>query len=116
MHERSLAAALVRQVEAIRQRNAAERVVAIEITLGEFAGVDLDLIQSALAELSLSTSSEGAEIKIDRVPLECTCLECGGSTLVKDFCFECRHCQSRRVEITRGEEMILESVTLAGAD
>ena len=116
MHERSLVQALLRQLEALRESHSAERILAVRITVGEFSGVDLELVRIAFVELTASPTIEGAEIQIDRVPLECMCLECGSVTLVKNFLFECGRCLSRQLKVIRGEEMVLESVTLAGGD
>ena len=116
MHERSLVRALLRQVEKLRENHAAERVLAVRITVGEFSGVELELVRSAFVELTVSPTIAGAEFQIDRVPLECKCLVCGSLTLVKNFRFECGNCSSRRLEVVRGEEMVLECVTLAGDD
>ena len=114
MHERSLVQALLRQVESIRQDHAAQRVLTVRVSVGEFSGVEPELLQFAFADLTSMSVLDGAELTVDRVPLECSCRDCGAATRVEQFRFECANCQGRNLDIVRGEELTLESVTLAG--
>ena len=58
----------------------------------------------------------GAELVMDRVPLEARCEACGRAFVVEAFRFECPGCHSPDTVVVRGEGLILESVTMEGCD
>ena len=116
MHELSLARALLRQVEELRQSHHAGRLRSVRVSVGEFSGVDADLLDAAFCQLANGTPLEGTQLSIERVPLEARCGKCELDFLVYAFRFVCPHCAARDVEIIRGEELMLETLTLAEAE
>jgi hydrogenase nickel incorporation protein HypA/HybF len=112
MHERSLVRALLRQVEAIAEEHAPSRVVGIRVRIGEFSGVEAELLRSAYEELSAETMLEAAELTVDRVPLEAVCRQCGETFCIARFRFECPNCGGAQLTISGGEELLLESVVM----
>jgi hydrogenase nickel incorporation protein HypA/HybF len=116
MHELSLARALLRQVEELRQSHRADGVRTVRVSVGEFSGVEADLLSSAFCELTEGTPMEGARLSIERVPLEARCAVCEHEFPVRTFRFVCPHCEARDVWIVRGEELMLETLTLAEAE
>lgn len=112
MHERSLVRSLLRQVQALAAEHAADRVVAIRVRVGEFSGVEPELLQSAYEELVAPTTLCGAEFMVERVPLEATCDQCGKSFAVDNYRFQCPDCGSLKLTICGGEELLLESISM----
>jgi hydrogenase nickel incorporation protein HypA/HybF len=112
MHERSLAKALIRQVEDLSREHPESRVSSIRVRIGEFSGVAADVLAPAFAELVRSSPLCGAQLHIQTVPLEAVCDECANKFQIQRFHFECENCRSRRLTLHGGEEMLLESVTL----
>jgi len=112
MHEFSLVQTLLRQIDAIRCEQAAERVTAVRVSVGEFSGVEPDLFRDAFEILTAETPMREAELQMNRVTLECECHECSKLFGVERFRFECPKCKSRNVTIVRGQELVLESVTV----
>lgn len=110
MHEASLVRTLIRQVEAIAARHDGARVVEVSVSIGEFSGVEPDLLGMAFEREVTDTSLCGGELKLVRVPLEGVCSQCQNEFAIKTFRFVCPHCESSRVTVLRGEEMILESI------
>lgn len=112
MHEMSLAVALLRQVEALRQQQGAERVTGICVHVGEFSGVEPDLLREACRQAVEGTSMQGARLELETVPLEAGCEQCGTEFRIHRFTFECPRCRNRNVTVLRGEELVLDSVTM----
>lgn len=112
MHEMSLVQSLLRQVETLMQEQDAQSVVSIRVSVGGFSGVEPELFRSAYETIVDFTSVRGAELQLIEVPLELRCRKCGHEFVNEIFRFECPRCQSRDQVILRGEELILESVTL----
>ena len=112
MHERSLIRALLRQVQQIADNNSPVRVVSIHVRIGEFAGVESELLASAYDDLIRDTPLSGAALDLAQVPLEGICDLCGSRFRIERFHFRCDECGSVQLTICGGEEMLLESVTI----
>lgn len=114
MHERSIVESLLRQVSELARARQAERVTAIRLSVGEFAGVEPGLMQIAYDDMVGGTPLAGAELAIERVPLEARCRNCGREFVVEAYRFECPGCHGTSTSVVRGEGLILESVTMEG--
>lgn len=112
MHETSLVRSLLKQVERVVVEHNAGRVLSVRLSIGEFSGVEPDLIRCAFDDLVQNTSMNGAALIVTRVPLEAQCNSCEHSFHVERFRFECPMCRQKEITIVRGEELLLESVTL----
>jgi hydrogenase nickel incorporation protein HypA/HybF len=113
MHEYSLAQSLVRQVIELQQREHATRVNAVYVRVGEFAGVDAELLRSAAESLASEMPDlASARIVLETVPLRARCSSCEREFPVENFRFACPHCGGRQVTIVHGEELQLERIEL----
>jgi hydrogenase nickel incorporation protein HypA/HybF len=116
MHERTLVRALLKQVQQLQAEQAAERVLAVRVSVGEFCGVEADLFRSAFDELVDDSPISGALLELRVVPLEARCSSCSCEFAVANFRFQCPRCNEARVNVVRGEGLVLESVTLEETD
>lgn len=111
MHEYSLMRGLLTQVEALRHQHAADQVVSIRLVIGEFSGIEADLLQSAFEDLAQGTASAGAKLELVRTHLGARCADCKNVFNVENFHFVCPQCRSQHVVIEQGEELLLDTVT-----
>ena len=116
MHEYSLVRALLEQVETLMHEHDADQVVSIRVRVGEFSGVEPELFRSAYDLFVDTTLACGAQLHMETTPLECRCDDCGHEFAVEQFCFQRPQCESRSLTILRGEELVLESVTMEQAE
>ena len=116
MHERSLVNALLGQVEALQRRERAVRVLAVYVSVGVFSGVEPDLFGLAFEEAVASSPLQGARLKLQQVPLEARCDWCSREFLVERFRFQCPDCECDRVTVIRGEELMLDKVTMESVE
>lgn len=112
MHERSIIRQLLQQVVEVMLEHESSRVTTVRISVGEFSGVEAELLRTAFRDMSPYTPAQGAELRLETVPLEAACDACGSEFAVKHFHFLCPACESQQVRILRGEDLMLESVTL----
>ena len=112
MHERSLVKALLRQVEDLAAEHPGSHVVSIRVRIGEFSGVEPELLASAYHDLVSDTPLHGAVLDLEQVPLEAVCEQCGSQFRIERFNFQCDICGSIKLTIRGGEEMLLDSVTM----
>ena len=116
MHERSIVRALLKQVHELQTERKAGRVVAVRVSVGEFSGVEADLLRSAFDDLVDDSPICGAQLELRVVPLEASCSSCSCEFAVVNFQFKCPRCDDSQVDIVRGEGLMLESVTLEEND
>ena len=112
MHEQSIVRALLRQVEELAADQPGRRVLTVRVSVGEFSGVDADLLHSAYDELVADSLISGAKLELTIVPIVASCLTCAHEFIVQNFRFRCPQCDEVRVKIIRGEGLVLESITL----
>jgi hydrogenase nickel incorporation protein HypA/HybF len=109
MHELSIADSVVGIVE----RNArGRRVSAVELRVGHLRQVVPSALEFAFQLVSEGTVAEGAELRMEEVPAAGDCRGCGSETPLPEFPLTCRHCGGFDVEVTRGEELSVDSLEL----
>jgi hydrogenase nickel incorporation protein HypA/HybF len=112
MHERSLVKALLRQVEDVAAEHPGSHIRSIRVRIGEFSGVEPDLLASAYNDLVQDTQLSDATLDLERAKLEGVCDQCGNCFRIEHFDFQCVRCGSLRVTVRGGEELLLESVMI----
>jgi hydrogenase nickel incorporation protein HypA/HybF len=109
MHEMGLAeAALEMVLGAADGRN----VKRIRMRIGQCLLLVPDSFQFSFELASAGTNAEGAELQIDETPAQLKCHACGKVSRGAAMPFICTHCGSPDIEITAGEDMILEDIEL----
>lgn len=112
MHEYSLARALLRDVAVHAAASPGGSVRAITVSIGEFSGIEAELLRSAFEELREQTCASAAELRINCVDLIAVCCRCGLEFPVESFRFVCPDCAHHEVQVVRGDELRLESLTM----
>ncbi len=115
MHERSLVCQVLRQVAQLMIDHGGQRVREVHLSVGEFSGVEPELLEIAFDEMVIETPLRGAVLELEQVPLEAECEACGNQFAVERFVFLCPACGSSSVSVLRGEELMLESLVMEEA-
>ena len=110
MHEFSMVQALLQRVRELAQQQRPGRVRFVRVQIGEFSGVDPDLLQSAFADSVAGTDLAQVELRITCLALTAACRSCAHEFMVDQFSFVCPRCQVTQVDIVRGDEFVLESL------
>ena len=109
MHELSIADALV----AIAARHAGERrVVRVEVRLGHLRQVVPQALEFAFGLVAEGTPVEGAELVMEIVPAAGICRACGTQAELPGFPLLCAACGSADLELTQGEELLVDALEL----
>ena len=114
MHELSVCLALLQQVERIAQERAATRVTSIVVKVGPLSGVEPELLRRAYPLAAAGTVAEHAELAIETPDVVVRCCECGQQSTVPPNRLLCTACGDFRTRLESGDEMILQSLELAG--
>ena len=112
MHEYSVVRSILRQVEQAVGVEARESVREIRVSVGEFSGVDLDLLLMAFDQVMAEQGISKRRLVVHPTTLCAECRECGTEFAPVSFVFLCPLCGARETRIVCGEELILESITL----
>jgi hydrogenase nickel incorporation protein HypA/HybF len=112
MHEFSVVRGLLNQVDHIAEQQRAKQITAVRVSVGEFSGVDADLLQFAFEQLAPNSSARGASLAVRRVRLQACCSGCDQVFDVENFRFVCPDCQEVDVAVVGGDGLVLDSVTV----
>jgi len=112
MHELSIAESIV----AIADRHArGRRVTRVEVEIGHLRQVVPSALEFAFELVSQGTVVEGAVLDVEEVAAGGRCRQCGNEGDLGGFPFSCQGCGGFDVEVTRGEELRVDSLELEEA-
>jgi hydrogenase nickel incorporation protein HypA/HybF len=108
--------AIAQSVLEVVTRHAGERrVVRVALRVGHLRQVVAGSLQFAFELAARGTPADGAEVSIKELPAVGRCRSCGLETELRDFPFQCGRCESLDLELTQGEELLVESLELEEA-
>ena len=109
MHELSIADALLRIA---LQHADGRRIESVEVKVGHLRQVVPDALTFAWTLVADGTDAEGAELIVEEVPAAGICRGCGTQSEWDAFPLACRACGSVDVELVRGEELLVDALTM----
>ena len=112
MHEIGLMQQMVDSALEHAARAGAQRVERVTVRVGAESGVVPDVIALAFDVATRGTIAEGAELRIEDVPLVCFCRACDLEFAPADALHECPHCHQMGAEVRRGQEFELASLEI----
>jgi hydrogenase nickel insertion protein HypA len=110
MHEYSIIQALLERVEEEVARRGASSVRRLEISIGELAGVETDLLALAFETFREHTVCDGAKLEIQSIPARWSCPECG-MPFVRGEILRCIDCD-RPARLSEGDEIVLQRIEM----
>lgn len=110
MHELSIVAAIVQQVEEVLDKSVHNRVLSITLSIGDLSGVEPTALEQAFPLVAEGTRLDGAQLIIERVEPEVKCRSCGNKSLADFPLPVCAKCNGKDLEITGGREMIIKAI------
>lgn len=108
MHEFALAKNLLNAVLHEAQLNKINKICSIKVVIGEMTAALPEALKFSFEALSRDTPAEGAELIMEKFPLQLKCQDCGTVFAPRELNFTCLNCQSRFTEIARGRELFIE--------
>jgi hydrogenase nickel incorporation protein HypA/HybF len=108
MHEYGLSEGVL---DAVRQRANGRKVAKIRVRFGVRHAVVAESLEQAFSLVAAGTEADGAAVDLVTVPATISCRDCGASAETTDILAVCPRCGGDDVEISGGDDMVLESVT-----
>jgi len=94
-------------------RHAGDRqVTKVDVKVGHLRQVVPTALEFAFELVAHGTPVEGAELELEAVPAAGLCRTCGEGTPLPELPLLCRRCGSFDVEVTQGEELLVDSLEL----
>lgn len=97
-------------VEAVQRRAAGRPVARVRVRIGTLHRAVEAAFQQAFAHAAEGTEAEHAAVELVVIPVSATCLACGVVAESNDIIVVCPDCGSTDLDLTAGEELILESI------
>lgn len=110
MHEFSLAAEIVKIVEKSAHKAGKTKITAIQLEIGELAGVEELALLTALKSLTENSIMHEAEISTQRPKGKATCNECKTTFEISDLYTLCPKCSGYNKDILSGKEFNVLSI------
>ena len=116
MHELSVCESLMGQVRAIASDRGGLEVLLVRVRIGPLSGVEPDLLRRAFEIARAGPFTADAALEIETIAIEVACRDCGGRGPARPNRLLCPDCDSYRVQVLSGEEMLLTRVELRPAE
>jgi hydrogenase nickel incorporation protein HypA/HybF len=110
VHEYSIASSLLRLAEEQVQKHGATRVTGLELRIGELAGVETELLESAWLLVREHSVCDGVDLDIERVEARWLCSGCRRE-LTRGGLLSCPDCGST-ARLSAGDELVLDRVAM----
>ena len=115
MHELSICQALIDQVARVAREHGAGRVLSITVSVGPLSGIEPQLLEHAYPIAAAGTLAEQAELVVETVPVTVRCRTCHAESEAAPNRLVCGRCHDWQVDVTGGEEMLLQRVEIEKA-
>lgn len=109
MHELAIAESVV-QIASDHARG--RRVDAVHVAVGHLRQVVPGALTFAFELVAVGTPAEGARLQLREVPAVARCRDCGAESRQDAFPLSCRACGAVDVEVTAGEELVVEALEI----
>ena len=112
MHEMSIALDISEILDEEMGKHPGRRLAGVTITVGELSGIETESLRFALEAAFAEQDREEVKLDIRKAPLKALCEECGCEFEPQASDFRCRKCTSGKIEITSGQSLTIETITL----
>lgn len=110
MHELAITKGIIDIVLDEQKKQGFERVLEIELKIGEFSGIIPECIREFFPIAAEGTAAVGAKIIANTIPASFLCADCGYQGAIDRKDPRCPSCRSYAVRMTAGREFYVESL------
>ncbi|MFH1644945.1 MAG: hydrogenase maturation nickel metallochaperone HypA [Candidatus Omnitrophota bacterium] len=82
----------------------------VHLEVGELKYIVPEILISAFENIPKNEKLEGAELKLEIVPVKVKCDDCGSESVVERNLFRCAECSGNNVAIVSGKEFNLKGI------
>jgi len=111
MHEMSIATELIKQILKIAEENNLKKIESVELEVGELKQVVPIAMKETFKAVTKDTIAQGAVLKIKEIKAKAICRRCKVIFEPELNFFICERCQVADVDIIKGADIIIKSIT-----
>jgi hydrogenase nickel incorporation protein HypA/HybF len=111
MHELGLCSSIV---DAIERRAGDRQVVRVRVRVGRLHHVHPEAFDQSFAVAAMGTVAQDASAELVLLPIRARCHSCGAELEVEQIPVSCTGCGAIDLEVTGGDELLLESIEYQG--
>lgn len=108
----SIAAALQERIEVHAERLGGARIAAVNLVVGEWAGIEDDALRFSFELLTAGTQVEGTRLNLRRTPLRFRCAPCDDEYVPAGAAFGCPRCGTTGRMVDDGSDLMIESLEI----
>lgn len=112
MHEVSVIDEIVQTVLDEIKNYQVLRVDSVSLRIGKLRQFVPEIMQFCYEVATRDTLLQGSQLKLKEVPVQIFCRRCEMTTELEEYDFHCPECQSMDIQVTGGNELILDSIQL----
>ncbi len=87
-----------------------KKVTLVKLKVGRLTNAEPEALQMAFSAFAQGTLCEGAELKVEMIPVKGKCRSCQEEFQIENLAFACPVCEHLGIDIIQGEELLLESL------
>lgn len=112
MHEFSVSSYLIEAVQAQAREHAAHKVLAVNLVVGDRAGIVEEALAYSFDMLAAGSIVEGARLNLRRTPMRFHCPGCDGDYSPVGIDFDCPRCRTTGRVTDDGSALLIESIEI----
>lgn len=114
MHEATFARAILEQLDQRRESGQITgKIDKVFLEIGRLSTIVPENLTFIFSILSGEYGCAGAELEIDMIPITCLCENCARQFQINELEFHCPSCESPKVKIMTGRELIIKGVEIS---
>ncbi len=113
MHELPVINSILKVVLKHAVSNKVSKVMAVHLQVGELSDLEDKWMQQYFDHLAKGGIAEGAQLKIERIPVVMKCSDCGFSYTInikEDETYICPECKSQKNTMVSGREYFIKNL------
>jgi len=110
MHELRIIQDIFPTIEKASQENHLKSISKVHLKMGALRQIVPEFLKFAFTTVAKGTIAEEAELVIEIIPITVFCQNCQQKFKVEENAYLCPNCESTKLEILTGKEIVLESI------
>lgn len=110
MHELSIMNSLFDILQDIAKENNLKKIYKVTLSVGKMRQIVPVAMEMAFTAVTNGSVAEGAKLEMESIPIKMRCSSCGDEFLVEHNIFICPNCESSKLEIISGDELIIKNI------
>ena len=111
MHEISLVRNIFNTLESEFSKEELDTMTAINLKVGLLSNVEPVLMQNAFEAVTTAEEKyQTVKLKVELVPIEIHCADCGTNSTIENYKFACASCGKPNNNVVKGTELLIHQV------